>query len=81
MISNLTLATTVASSSLITDDDHSSALYEDSAGDTFTYYVNDKLYLRLRYYARHVIPILCVVGILGNCMALMLIRFVSLFNL
>ncbi|KAL3088304.1 hypothetical protein niasHT_023864 [Heterodera trifolii] len=32
------------------------------------------LFLNLRYYARHFIPIFCLVGIIGNCMALLLIR-------
>lgn len=35
----------------------------------------DRLLLYLRYYARHFIPIFCVVGIIGNCMALLLIRY------
>jgi len=35
----------------------------------------DRLFLELRYYARHFIPIFCVVGIVGNCMALLLIRY------
>lgn len=35
---------------------------------------DDRLLLHLRYYARHFIPIFCCVGIIGNCMALMLIR-------
>ncbi|KAI1718969.1 7 transmembrane receptor (rhodopsin family) domain-containing protein [Ditylenchus destructor] len=34
----------------------------------------DRALLYLRYYARHFIPIFCLVGIVGNCMALMLIR-------
>jgi hypothetical protein len=36
------------------------------------------LFLHLRYYARHFIPIFCAVGIIGNCMALLLIRQVPL---
>lgn len=35
----------------------------------------DCLLLYLRYYARHFIPIFCIVGIIGNSMALLLIRF------
>ena len=35
---------------------------------------NSGLFLDLRYYARHFLPIFCVVGIIGNCMALILIR-------
>jgi hypothetical protein len=35
---------------------------------------NARLFLYLRYYARHFIPIFCIVGIIGNCMALLLIR-------
>ncbi|CAK5076341.1 unnamed protein product [Meloidogyne enterolobii] len=35
---------------------------------------NDRVLLYLRYYARHFIPIFCLVGIVGNCMALLLIR-------
>ncbi|KAF7636525.1 G_PROTEIN_RECEP_F1_2 domain-containing protein [Meloidogyne graminicola] len=35
---------------------------------------NDRVLLYLRYYARHFIPIFCLVGIIGNCMALLLIR-------
>jgi hypothetical protein len=35
---------------------------------------NDRLLLNLRYYARHFLPVFCVVGIVGNCMALILIR-------
>uniref|UniRef100_A0A7E4ZZH8 G_PROTEIN_RECEP_F1_2 domain-containing protein n=1 Tax=Panagrellus redivivus TaxID=6233 RepID=A0A7E4ZZH8_PANRE len=37
-------------------------------------YVGGTLLLNLRKYARHILPIFCVVGILGNCMALLLIR-------
>lgn len=33
------------------------------------------VFLHLRYYARHFIPIFCAIGIIGNCMALLLIRF------
>ncbi|VDN58133.1 unnamed protein product [Dracunculus medinensis] len=33
-----------------------------------------EILLTLRYYARHVIPCFCIIGILGNCMALILIR-------
>ena len=35
---------------------------------------DDRLLLYLRYYARHFIPVFCLVGIIGNCMALLLIR-------
>ncbi|KAI6181406.1 G-PROTEIN-RECEP-F1-2 domain-containing protein [Aphelenchoides besseyi] len=41
---------------------------------SFSLHANERLFLDLRYYARHFLPIFCVVGILGNCMALMLIR-------
>lgn len=70
MLLNETFAAT--SSPLMNEDRVS---YEEDEG-TFAYYANDRLFLRLRYYARHFIPVFCVVGILGNCMALMLIRSV-----
>lgn len=41
----------------------------------------DRLLLYLRYYARHFIPIFCIVGIIGNCMALLLIRYLNFFKL
>lgn len=39
---------------------------------------SSSMFLTLRYYARHFIPIFCLVGIVGNCMALLLIRLVFL---
>ncbi|KAE9554621.1 hypothetical protein FO519_002181 [Halicephalobus sp. NKZ332] len=47
--------------------------YDYDPEDTFLG-INDMLLLNLRYYARHFLPIFCVVGIVGNCMALILIR-------
>lgn len=35
---------------------------------------DDKILLNLRYYSRHILPIFCIFGIIGNCMALILIR-------
>lgn len=45
-------------------------IHEESAD----YFLGREILLKLRYYARHIIPCFCVVGIIGNCMALMLIR-------
>ncbi|CAD5207404.1 unnamed protein product [Bursaphelenchus okinawaensis] len=58
-MSNATLDT----ASLVYDDEEEEEFIEDAS-----------LLLYLRFYARHFIPIFCMVGILGNCMALMLIR-------
>ncbi|TKR62823.1 hypothetical protein L596_026735 [Steinernema carpocapsae] len=41
--------------------------YADYSDSTWLLY-------ELRYYARHFIPIFCAIGIIGNCMALILIR-------
>lgn len=46
--------------------------YDDEEGDM--YILESSFFLHLRYYARHFIPIFCSIGILGNCMALILIR-------
>lgn len=43
--------------------------------ETYDYFLGREILLTLRYYARHVIPCFCIIGILGNCMALILIRF------
>ncbi|VDK47360.1 unnamed protein product [Anisakis simplex] len=45
--------------------------YDETSVD---YLLGRDMLLTLRYYARHVIPCFCVTGIIGNCMALMLIR-------
>lgn len=73
MIKNVTdaLLATTAASILYDDVEHANLHDEDTIGLIW----NDKTFLKLRYYARHFIPVFCVVGILGNCMALMLIRY------
>lgn len=49
----------------------SESAYEEDATHS---YDQQRLFLYLRYYARHIIPVFCLVGILGNAMALTLIR-------
>jgi hypothetical protein len=74
MLLNGTLASAIAATtSEPLEEDHGS--YEEDE-DSFGYYANNRLFLSLRYFARHCIPIFCIIGILGNCMALMLIRLV-----
>jgi hypothetical protein len=58
-------ATTIHPESYDYQLDEESALLADD---------NDRLLLNLRYYARHFLPVFCVTGIIGNCMALLLIR-------
>lgn len=52
-------------------------LYEESSD----YFLGREKILIVRYYARHIIPCFCIVGIVGNCMALMLIRQAFLYNI
>lgn len=57
----------------IDDSIVSTAVYDDvnqneAESSNYSFYFNDAFYLKLRFYARHVIPIFCIVGILGNCM-------------
>uniref|UniRef100_A0A914C623 G-protein coupled receptors family 1 profile domain-containing protein n=1 Tax=Acrobeloides nanus TaxID=290746 RepID=A0A914C623_9BILA len=47
--------------------------FVEAVQDSYSY-LSSNLFLQLRYYARHFLPIFCVVGIVGNCMALVLIR-------
>lgn len=72
MLLNGTLASALATTTYEPMEEGSFEEDEDSFG----YYANNRLFLSLRYFARHCIPIFCIVGILGNCMALMLIRLV-----
>ncbi|CAD5210571.1 unnamed protein product [Bursaphelenchus xylophilus] len=59
---------------LTSDPITSSPVYYDDQPEEEEYFEEHSLLLHLRFYARHFIPIFCIVGILGNCMALMLIR-------
>uniref|UniRef100_A0A0M3HUD5 G_PROTEIN_RECEP_F1_2 domain-containing protein n=1 Tax=Ascaris lumbricoides TaxID=6252 RepID=A0A0M3HUD5_ASCLU len=52
------------------DNESESEFYEEAPD----YFLGRDILLTLRYYARHVIPCFCLTGIVGNCMALMLIR-------
>ncbi|MFH4978553.1 hypothetical protein AB6A40_005262 [Gnathostoma spinigerum] len=56
--------------SAITSPDSESGMYEEGPD----YFLGRDVLLTLRYYARHIIPCFCMVGIIGNCMALTLIR-------
>jgi hypothetical protein len=58
----------------------STAVYDDvytnqneAESGSYSFYLNDAFYLRLRFYAKHIIPVFCVVGILGNCMVSMFV--------
>ncbi|KAH7722373.1 Protein F16C3.1 [Aphelenchoides avenae] len=66
----------VASTSTEVPDFSHAPTAEDELLEELPLYADDddRLLLHLRYYARHFIPIFCCVGIIGNCMALMLIR-------
>lgn len=68
---NYTIKTELDKTSSIYNNSNSYSLNEETIQGQKE---EENLFLYLRYYARHFIPIFCIVGIVGNCMALILIR-------
>ncbi|KAI6241137.1 G-PROTEIN-RECEP-F1-2 domain-containing protein [Aphelenchoides fujianensis] len=73
-MSNATELLTTAASALLAATTSGPPMAEVFADEPADDRMNERILLHLRYYARHFLPIFCVVGVIGNCMALLLIR-------